>query len=320
MTEHDTHSIQATVNFYPRFGGKDKTHFLESKDKLRVSLLFYRQNVAAILQSEPKPTATQNSPAVVAWTRANENLFSILFFTTERSANNVVKKHMGKTREDGVGNGQVAWNALEKKYWYNSPTKEASRAYHEHLHSTKMKSGDDPDVFLYTMDGCRERREDMGQQVPNERYEDIILQTFPAEYERACTASYERRDSHLADIRRMMSALYIDCLSRLNNSPLVVVRGVAMHLTGGGDSPVNCHYCSNLGRKGMKRGKRKPIFARSTSLSLTATRHAARNNIKWAAMGAPIAPARSRTNLPSSLQAILLPGVILRSEVYRSLQ
>ena len=130
---------------------------------------------------------------------------------------------MGKTREDGVGNGQAAWNALEKKY--NSNTKEARRAYHEYLHNAKMKSGDDPDDFLYTMDGYRERLKDMGQPVPDERYEDIILQALPAEYERVRTASYERRDFHLADIRRMMSALYIDCLSRLNNSLLVAGRG-----------------------------------------------------------------------------------------------
>ena len=72
-----------------------------------------------------------------------------------------------------------------------------------------MKSGDDPDDFLYTMHGFRERLEDMGQSVPDERYEDIILQAIPAEYERVRTASYERRDFHLADIRRMVSALYM---------------------------------------------------------------------------------------------------------------
>ena len=83
---------------------------------------------------------------MATWERANENLFSILFFTTERSANNVVKKHMGKTRENGVGNGQAAWNALEENY--NSHTKEARRAYHKKLHSTKMKSGNDLDDFL----------------------------------------------------------------------------------------------------------------------------------------------------------------------------
>ena len=220
---------------------------MDYKDKLRVVLSFHRQSVAAILQGDPKPPAAQNSTAVATWERANENLFSILFFTTERSANNVVKKHIGKTREDGVGNGQAAWNALEEKY--NSHTKEATRAYHEKLNSTKTKPGDDPDDFLYTMDGFRERLKDMDQPVPDERYEDIILQAIPAEYERVRTASYERRDFHLADIRRMMSALYIDCLSRPNNSPLVAGRGVAVQATGGDDSAIKCHYCGNPGHR-----------------------------------------------------------------------
>ena len=247
MVEYGTDSIQAIVNLHPRFDGKYKTQFLEYKDKLRVSLSFHRQSVAAILQGEPKPTTAQNSPAVATWTRANENLFGILFFTTERSAHNVAEKHMGKTREDGVGNGQAAWNALEKKY--NSNTKEARRAYHEYLHNAKIKSGDDPDDFIYTMDGYRERLKDMGQPVPDERYEYIILQALPAEYERVRTASYERRDFHLADIRRMMIALYTDCLSRPNNSHLVAGRRVAMQATGGDDSTIKCHYCGNPGHR-----------------------------------------------------------------------
>ena len=191
MAEHDTDSIQAIVNLYPRFDGKDNIQFLEYKNKVRVSLSFDRQSVAAILQGEPKPTTAQNSPAIATWTRANENLFGIFFFTTERSAHKVVKKQMGNTREDGVGNGQAAWNALEKKY--NSNTKEARRVYHEHLHNTKMKSNDDPDDFLCTMDGYRERLKDMNQPVPDERYEEIVLQALPAEYERVRTDSYERR-------------------------------------------------------------------------------------------------------------------------------
>ena len=59
MAEHDTDSIQAIVNLYPRFDGKDKTHFLEYKDKLRVSLSFHWQRVAAILEGEPKPITAQ---------------------------------------------------------------------------------------------------------------------------------------------------------------------------------------------------------------------------------------------------------------------
>ena len=104
-----------------------------------------------------------------------------------------------------------------------------------------MKSGDDPDHFMYTMNGFRECLEDMSQPVPDEWYEEIILQALPAEYERVRTASYERLDFHLADIRRMVSALYIDCLYRPNNSPLVAGRGVAMQATEGDDNAIKCN-------------------------------------------------------------------------------
>ena len=145
MAEHDTNNIQAMLKFCPHFDGKDKAHFLDYKDKLRVVLSFHRQSVAAILQGDLKPPDAQISTAAATWERSNENLFSILFFTTERSANNVVKKHMGKTREDGIGNGQTAWNALEEKY--SSHTKKARRAYHEKLHSTKKNQAMIPTIF-----------------------------------------------------------------------------------------------------------------------------------------------------------------------------
>ena len=102
MAEHDTNNIQEMLKFCPHFDVKDKTHFLDYKNKLRVVLSFHRQSVAAILQGDPKPPGAQTLTAMATWERANENFFSIMFFTTERSANNVVKKHMGKTREDGV--------------------------------------------------------------------------------------------------------------------------------------------------------------------------------------------------------------------------
>ena len=73
MAEHDTDSIQAIVNLYPSFDGKDKTHFLEYKDKLLVSLSFHWQSVAAILEGEPKTITAQNSPRCG---RARTRIFS----------------------------------------------------------------------------------------------------------------------------------------------------------------------------------------------------------------------------------------------------
>ena len=115
MVEHDTNNIQAMLKFCPHFDGKYKAQFLEYKDRLRVVLSFHRQSVAVVFQGDPKPTVAQTSTAVATWEHANENLFSILFLTTERSANNVVEKYKSKTRENGVGNGQAEWSVLEEK-------------------------------------------------------------------------------------------------------------------------------------------------------------------------------------------------------------
>ena len=47
----------------------------------------------------------------------------------------------------------------------------------------------------------------------------------------------------------MMSALYIDCLSRPHNSLLVAGRGVAMQATGGDNNNIKYHYCGNPGHR-----------------------------------------------------------------------
>ena len=60
----------------------------------------------------------------------NAKCFSTLFFTTDRSANNIVKTYTAKIQEDGIGNGQAASNTFEEKY-NSSPTREAKRASHE---------------------------------------------------------------------------------------------------------------------------------------------------------------------------------------------
>ena len=41
MAEHDTNNIQAMLKFCPHFDGKDKAHFLDYKDMLRVVLSFH---------------------------------------------------------------------------------------------------------------------------------------------------------------------------------------------------------------------------------------------------------------------------------------
>ena len=87
----------------------------------------------------------------------------------------------------------------------------------------------------------------MGQTVHDERYEDIILQVLPPEYERVRTASYERRDFGLDDIRHMVHTMYVDNLSRSVNDKPVAGRGITMGVVGHTSSDVQCNYCKGFG-------------------------------------------------------------------------
>ena len=72
----------------------------------------------------------------------------------------MVRRFMGKTQEDGIGDEQAAWAALREKYDVNA--KEERREFHDKLHNTTMQFGDDPEDF-FVMDGYRDRLEEMGQ-------------------------------------------------------------------------------------------------------------------------------------------------------------
>lgn len=87
--------------------------------------------------------------------------------------------------------------------------------------------------------------------MPDERYEDVILRALPVEYDRVRLASYEKHDFSLADIRHMISTMYVDYLSRPNAANLVAGRGVAMQASGtsnrGKERVLNCYFCGKAG-------------------------------------------------------------------------
>ena len=55
-----------------------------------------------------------------------------------------------------------------------------------------MEPDQDPDYLIFVLNGCRDLLEEMGQAMHDERYEDIILQTLPVEYEKVKNVSYEK--------------------------------------------------------------------------------------------------------------------------------
>ena len=84
---------------------------------------------------------------------------------------------------------------------------------------------------------------------PSDRqYEDIILQRLPPECDRIRQTNFENQNCNLTDIRRMMSKIYADKLSRSNSdsSRDISGRGVAMQATGWDLSLIYCHYCNKF--------------------------------------------------------------------------
>ena len=103
-----------------------------------------------------------------------------------------MRRFEGKTREDGVGHGQDAWGALREKF--DGCSREALRAAHRELETVKMRSDEDPDDFLYKKDQCCDRLNSViHKEGPSDRrYEDIILQCLPPEYDRIRQTHFER--------------------------------------------------------------------------------------------------------------------------------
>ena len=101
-----------------KFDGKNADDFLKWPSKLRASLSLYSKPIFEIVQDSQRPSDLDNNQATAREGRddANQNLFSILFFTTSGPAFSVVRRFEGRTREDGVGHGQGAWAALREKF------------------------------------------------------------------------------------------------------------------------------------------------------------------------------------------------------------
>ena len=244
-------NVQHVVKQVSKFAGKNADDFIKWSSKLRVSLSLYSKTIFEIVQGSQRPSGLDSDQvtACEGWDDANYNSFSILYFTISGPVFSVVRRFEGKRREDGVGCGQYAWSALRRKF--DGCSREALRAAHRELETVKMRSDEDPDDFLHKKDRYRDRLDYVTpKEGPSDRrYEDIILQYLPPEYDRIRQTPFEREDCNLEDIRRMVSKIYADNLvrSHFDSSRGIVGRGVAMQATGRDVSKIYCYYCNKFG-------------------------------------------------------------------------
>ena len=117
------------------------------------------------------------------------------------------------------------------------------------MNSARMSPGQDPDEFLYELDTRRERLNacDPPEGPADRQFEDIILQALPPEYERIRISHLEKPDFGIADIRRMMSAIYAANLARSSSTTGIVRHEAAMSAAEYKRRDITCHYCERAG-------------------------------------------------------------------------
>ena len=147
FTEHSTTSASARVKPISASGGGERVN----------QWIFMRWRCFTSSAGAPCPEPVNEHEASK---KANNNLFSVLFFMTEGSVHITVRAHESKELSC-VSDGAAAWNALKERFDGN--TKHVRRACREKRFSKSMKPGGDPVDFIPTMDALRLRSEDMGR-------------------------------------------------------------------------------------------------------------------------------------------------------------
>ena len=117
------------------------------------------------------------------------------------------------------------------------------------MNSVEMSPGQDPDEFLYELDTRRKRLNacDPSEEPTERQFEDIILQALPPEYKRIRASHLEKPDFGIADIRRMMSAIYEANLAGSSSTTGIAGRGAAMPTAEDTRRDIICLYCKRAG-------------------------------------------------------------------------
>ena len=232
------------------FDGKNAADFIEWYEKIRISLNIYDKAAFRVQESASVPSAVTDTDGskLAAWNTANEGLYNVLSYTTKVAECSVVRRFAGKTLDEGSKHGQCAWATPREKL--DGCSRKALRAEHAKMNSARMSPGQDPNELLYVLDTRRERLNacDSPEGPTGRQFEDIILQALPPEYERIRTSHFEKPDFGIADIRRMMSAIYTANLARSSPTTGIAGRGAAMPAAEDNRGDIICHYCKRVDR------------------------------------------------------------------------
>ena len=123
------------------------------------------------------------------------------------------------------------------------------------------------------MDDLRLRFEDMEEKILDDTYADVLLNSFPKEFEFIKQINHRDRSFNLEQIKQTATNFHIDDLSRKSSAPPISGCGAAMAAATSSDQ---CHHCKasshfkrdcpklaqrNRSNRGKKKGIKHPYDA-----------------------------------------------------------
>ena len=136
-------NLATVIKGLKKFDGKDPAEFKTWMKKFCVVLGVTRKDILPLLKKQRKPDPADTA-AFDSYTRANEDLYAILFLLVELPAALSIQKHEDDT---GIsGDGQAAFEELCNNY--DRVTDEVIRAKMEELENNPMNPGENPERLL----------------------------------------------------------------------------------------------------------------------------------------------------------------------------
>ena len=153
-----------------KFDGKDPAEFKTLMKKFCVVVGATRKDILPLLKKQPRPDP-RDTNALESYTRANEDLYAILFLLVELPAALAVQKHEDDT---GIsGDGQAAFQELCDNY--DRVTDEVIRAKMDEMENNPMNPGENPDDYFNQKILLRAQLNKMGEPVTDRRFKDICI-------------------------------------------------------------------------------------------------------------------------------------------------
>ena len=200
-------NLANTIRGLKKFDGRNPAELKTWIKKLCVVISVTRRDILPLLKETARPTHTSN---IAEYSRANEDLYAMLFLLVELPASLCVQKH--ENDDEISGDGQAAFKELCNTY--DKVTDEVIRATMEELMNTPMEPGQNPDDYFNQKRLLRIRGEKMGEHISDRYFKDICVTGFTGNYKDVKMMMYRDPSFDVDQMQTTMRHTFLDEQSR----------------------------------------------------------------------------------------------------------